>query len=125
MEGNIMDSSTKAPNLDNYFIQKQFEFMLESNNKKVAKEMANMRAIINKLNEEIDNLKKNFDSIRTRPAEFSPVQPRETHQNVQQNIQASATITGRNEEPLKPRFGDYTPEDVPIGKFFYFGNKRA
>ena len=124
MEGNIMDSSTKAPNLDNYFIQKQFEFMIDSNNKKVAKEMANMQAIINKLNEEIDTLKKNIDSIRTRPVEFSTVQPRETHQNIQQNIQASAPSNGRNEEPLKPRFGDYTPEDVPIGKFFYFGNKR-
>ena len=124
MEGNIMDSSTKAPNLDNYFIQKQFEFMLDSNNKKVAKEMANMQAMINKLNEEINTLKNNLESVRARPAEFSPVQPRETHQNVQQNIQASAPSTGRNEEPLKPRFGDYTPEDVPIGKFFYFGNKR-
>ena len=124
MEGNIMDSSTKAPNLDNYFIQKQFEFMLDSNNKKVAKEMANMQAMINKLNEEITTLKNNLESVRARPAEFSPVQPRETHQSVQQNIQASAPSTGRNEEPLKPRFGDYTPEDVPIGKFFYFGNKR-
>ena len=27
-------------------------------------------------------------------------------------------------EPLKPRFGDYTSNDVPIMKFFNFGNKR-
>ena len=125
MEGNIIDGTTKAPNLDSYFIQKQFEFMLDSSNKKIAKEMANMQAMITKLNEEIDTLKKNLDSVRTRPAEFSPVQPREAHQNIQQNIQANAPSTGRSEEQLKPRFGDYRPEDVPIGKFFYFGNKKV
>ena len=31
--------------------------------------------------------------------------------------------SSKNSEPLKPRYGDYKPEDVSIDKFFYFGRK--
>jgi len=31
--------------------------------------------------------------------------------------------SAKNSEPLRPRYGDYKPEDVSIDKFFYVGRK--
>jgi hypothetical protein len=30
----------------------------------------------------------------------------------------------RKEEPIKPRTGDYTPDDISLNDFFYYGNKK-
>lgn len=107
-----------APLNDSYLMEKKFEFMLEAINKKVANELNSLKTIISSINSEVTEIKKQLNGVqRAAPAVF------ENSNNV--NNQGSNTqARGRSNEPVKPRFGDYTPEDVPIGKFFYFGNKR-
>ena len=107
-----------APLNDSYLMEKKFEFMLESINKKVANELNSLKTMIGSINSEVTEIKKQPNNApRAAPAVF------ESSNSV--NNQGRDTPTrGRSNEPVKPRFGDYNPEDVPIEKFFYFGNKR-
>jgi len=108
-----MDTMQDANNLNDYFIQKKFELLIEMKNKKFAGEIASLHSMVNKLNEEISELKKNLSNAPSPRAE-APAS------SAQSNFRAAEQ---QKSEPIKPRFGDYEPKDVAIEKFFYFGNK--
>ena len=88
-----------------YLIEKKFEVMLESLGKKLMSEISSLKETINSLQSEVSELKRGHVQ--------APVQ------SVLQTQSAP-----RAEAPLKPRYGDYKPEDVAVEKMFYFGNRR-
>ena len=103
-----------------YLIEKKFEIMLDSINKKFIGEINGLKEAVGALQQELRELKKqgsqqNYQQQNNhreeRDASFSPVNP---VRNAEEQKDSS----------VKPRYGDYNSKDVPIDKFFYFGNKK-
>ncbi len=119
-----------GPQMDSsYLMEKKFEFMIDSGNKKLANEINALKSTVSSLSIEIASLRKQIDGIqKTAPAttvfESNNVARQEEIQSTPVRSSAPAETARGRGEPIKPRFGDYTPEDVPVEKFFYFGNKK-
>ncbi len=97
-------------NSGDYLIQKQFEIMLDINNKKFTAEIQNLKQTITTLNQEIVQIKKQLQ--QSRYAEKRQSLP-----------ETKAEIQDTNKEPLRPRYGDFKPGDISVNKFFYCGKK--
>ncbi|MBI2208122.1 hypothetical protein HYU50_01360 [Candidatus Woesearchaeota archaeon] len=114
-----MENISNSPNTEDYMLEKKFEIMLDMNNKKIANEISKLSSMISKLNDEIASIKKELGKgiaakapVAEEPLEYGA---REIPSN---------SVRPKPNDDLKPRYGDYSPEDVPIGKIFYFGNKK-
>ena len=120
MENLASQVNLNAPMTDDYLLQKKFEILIDLNNKKLATEIAAMKAMIDKLSCEVSDLRRN---LHDRPQQRSdPSIVIETkHQESSVN---TCSPVSRKEDAPKPRFGDYEPKDVSIDKFFYFGKGR-
>ncbi len=100
-------SGIAGSNLGNgYLMEKKFELMLESLGKKLMSEISSLRETVNSLQSEAAELKRGHAQ--------APVQ----------SVLQTSNTHAKQETPLKPRYGDYNPEDVAVEKMFYFGNKR-
>lgn len=95
--------------LDMYLFEKRFSLMVEASAKKTAAQLAGMQEQIKSLNDELIEIKRNMSSAK-------PVATTATTENKQ------AVAASKSEYRL--RYGDYKPEDVPLEKYFYFGNKK-
>lgn len=109
---------TESSNLEDYMIQKKIDLMIDMANKKVACELGKMNDAITRLSDEIIGIKKQLsEGIHTPKIRVVPVF---------ENKKSEEDLKGikQEEQPSKPRYGDYKPEDVGVDKFFYFGNKK-
>ncbi|MFH0867718.1 MAG: hypothetical protein V1831_00215 [Candidatus Woesearchaeota archaeon] len=103
---------------DSYLMEKKFELMIESINKRVANELNALKNMICNINSEVAEIKKQLNNVqKASPAVF------ENSNNSNSKV-ANVQLKSRDNVAVKPRYGDYAPEDVPIEKFFYFGNKK-
>jgi len=116
----LLNMDNLSNGTQDYMMEKKFEIMMDINNKKIAAELAKMSVSIIKLNEEIASLRQNLS--RGQPIITAPSQ--EAMGEKTREI-PSNSVRPKSNDDLKPRFGDYKPEDVPIGKFFYYGNKKV
>lgn len=107
MENSVIQTSSN----DDYFIQKKLEIMMDMYNKKVANEFSKLNSMISKLNDEISQLKRNINN---------PVRAEQT--KIFETSTKEVKESPKNDDQAKPRYGDYKPEDVSIGKFFYCGS---
>ena len=129
MGDQILGMATGSQMDNSYLMEKKFEFMIDSSNKKLVNEINALKGTFSSLNMEIASLRKQIDGIqKTAPAApvFESNNTASQEEILPAPVRSSApaeTARGRG-EPIKPRFGDYTPEDVPVEKFFYFGNKK-
>ncbi|MBI2651123.1 hypothetical protein HYX01_01510 [Candidatus Woesearchaeota archaeon] len=127
----LQSNSQQSP--QEYLLQKKFEIMLEMSNKKLLSDINSIHSMIGKLNEEIISLKKQVseNAAAKSEARVSEANVNSASNNsdtnatriYQQNMQRNQANNSNNEK-VKPRYGDYTSEDVAIEKMFYFGNKR-
>ncbi len=122
------------------FTQKRFELMVEMATKKLQQEINALKEHIATLTSEIGSLKSQISRLQFQP-QAHEVQRTLTQQPQKQSIMPKREIeivdcrpederkedfkrgAEKNAEPIKPRYGDYKPEDVSIDKFFYFGRK--
>ena len=95
-----------------YLAQKQFEILLEQNNKKYDTELDSLRSAL-------DTLQAQFNQLQT-----------EFHQLVEDRARKIVKVVEEKQETIKtepqtvhPRRGNFNSNDVPIDKFFYFGKK--
>src|SRR3989338_888256 len=122
------------------FTQKRFELMVEMATKKLQQEINALKENIVSLNGEIGSLKSQVSRLQfqtqshtvqktlAEPQRENPVQQKNEVKIVDcrpENERKEEFKSGaeRNTEPIRPRYGDYQPEDVSIYKFFYFGRK--
>ena len=123
------------------FTQKRFEIMIDMATKKLQQEISALKAQIVLLNAEVGSLKSQVSRLQFQPPQahavqrtliepqqLQTVQPKKEVKIVDcrpENEKKGEFVSGaaKNSEPIKPRYGDYTPEDVSIDKFFYFGRK--
>lgn len=115
----MLQDNTNPSNLNDYLIQKKIEIMMDINNKKINNELKKISDMINGLNEEICEIKKHFNEgtgIQKNPTTTFDTREKSNCDNL--NIPKN-----KGDKP-KPRYGDYSSEDVNIDKFFYFGNKK-
>ena len=124
------------------FTQKRFELMIDMSTKKLQQEIVALKEYVSSLNSEIGSLKSQISRIQFQPQqtqtfESPSVQPQPENQNIQQKKEVKIVDcrpenerreefksgSSKNSEPIRPRYGDYKPEDVSIDKFFYFGRK--
>jgi len=122
------------------FTQKRFELMVEMATKKLQQEINALKENIVSLNGEIGSLKSQVSRLQFQPQSHTvqktlaepqrenPVQQKNEVKIVDcrpENERKEEFKSGaeRNTEPIRPRYGDYQPEDVSIYKFFYFGRK--
>jgi len=128
------------------FTQKRFELMIDMATKNLQQEINSLKEHVSSLNKDIGSLKSQISRLQFEPQQANAQRAFEPHLNIskQQNIQPNQqkkevkivdcrpeeerkagfqSGTTKNTEPLKPRYGDYKPEDVSIDKFFYFGRK--
>lgn len=120
------------------FTQKRFELMIEMATKKLQQEIAALKEHVISLNSELGSLKSQISRMQFQPQGNST---QRTLVDSQENPQSKKEVkivdcrpenerkeefksgAAKNTEPIKPRYGDYQPEDVSIDKFFYFGRK--
>ena len=102
-----------------YLMEKKFEFMLDSVNKKVANELNALKNVISSMDSELTEIKKQLNGMQRA----APAAVFENSSNLNNN-RRDAPARAQDNGAVKPRFGDYEPEDVPIEKFFYFGNRK-
>ncbi|MEK6983122.1 MAG: hypothetical protein AABX33_00985 [Nanoarchaeota archaeon] len=124
------------------FTQKRFELMIEMASKKLQQEMVVLKENIVSLNSEIGSLKRQISRIQFQPQEHVAVQktliePQSKEAQLQPRKEVEIidcradhekkgefkSGTAKNTEPIRPRYGNYEPDDVSIDKFFYFGRK--
>lgn len=115
MENTLQNSMSS--NLEDYMMQKKIEIMMDMANKKIVSELDNINLRVSKLSEEVIELRRQL-SEGVQKKHSLIIEP-ENKKN-----QADSKSINANEQVSKPRYGDYTPEDVKIDKFFYFGNKK-
>lgn len=122
------------------FTQRRFELMVEMATRKLQQEISALKDNIASLNSEIGSLKSQVSRLQFQPQQAHAVQ-RTLAESENHNIQQKKEVriidcrpeserheefesgAAKNAEPIKPRFGDYKPDDVSIDKFFYFGRK--
>ena len=90
---------------NSYLIEKKFEVMLESLGKRLMSEISSIKETVNSLQSEVTELKRGHAQASAQTVLQTP-------------------SVHKVETPLRPRYGDYNPEDVAVEKMFYFGNKR-
>ena len=127
------------------FTQKRFELIIEMATKKLQQEIVSLKEQFNSVHLELGSLKSQMNRIQFAPAPqaHSVAQAHSSeeplHAVVEPGVKKDVKIidcrpedqkkeefvsgAARNSEPIRPRFGDYKPEDVSINKFFYFGRK--
>ena len=122
-----MENISNGSNMDDYMLEKKFEIMLDMNNKKIANEISKLSSMINSLNEEIASIKRGLsrgataEASRQNPAKSAVAD--EPSEYITREI-PSNSVRPKSNDDVKPRYGDYNPEDVAISKIFYFGNKK-
>ena len=110
------------------FTQRRFELMIEMTTKKLQQEVNSIKETLCSMAGDINSLKSQISRLQFQPqikdvqttlknAEIVDCRPKEERK---EEFKSGAA---RNAEPLRPRYGDYKPEDVSIEKFFYFGRK--
>ncbi len=120
------------------FTQKRFELMVEMATKKLQNEINSIKETLCSLSGELNSLKSQISRLQFQPPHHS-VQKTLTGETAQIKPKKEIEIVDcrpederkedfkrgaeKNAEPIKPRYGDYKPEDVSIDKFFYFGRK--
>ena len=119
-----MENLPNSPNMEDYMLEKKFEIMLDMNNKKIASEISKLSSMISQLNDEIASIKRGIGSAPAKAAAERAAVVEAPLEYGAREIPSNSVRPKSNEE-VKPRFGDYSPEDVPISKMFYFGNKKA
>ena len=114
-----MENMPNSSNTEDYLLEKKFEIMIDMNNKKIANEISKLSSMISQLNDEISSIKRELGKgtaakapVAEEPLEYGA---REIPSN---------SVRPKPNDDVKPRYGDYSPEDVPISKIFYFGNKK-
>lgn len=140
---NNMSAVNPGDNPDDYLFQKKIEIMVDSNSKKMARDLADMKDAIMKLNDEICSLRKHINETR-EPVRETRAEPSRAELYPSSSSPSSPSIAAvaagspvavstsrldsdesrKNDSNLRPRFGDYKPEDVSVNKFFYFGSKK-
>ena len=116
------------------FTQRRFELMIEMTTKKIQQEISSLKENVSSLNNEIGSLKSQISRIQFQPQQARIVQrtlaePQSKEVKIvdcrPEDERKSDFQSGsaKNSEPLRPRYGNYKPEDVSIDKFFYFGRK--
>lgn len=95
--------------------QRKFEILLEMQSKKYEAEINSLKQAISTIAGELSSIK---SQVSKKKVEIIDCRP--------DNEKKGDFIGGssKNAEPIRPRYGDYTSEDVSIDKFFYYGNKR-
>ena len=131
------------------FTQRRFELMVEMSTKKLQQEIAALKEYVSSLNNEIGSLKSQVSRLQFQPPQqahtiqrtLADPEPLAHVQQAQQDVQPKKEVkifdcrpenekhaefqsgAAKNAEPIRPRYGNYNPEDVSIDKFFYFGRK--
>ena len=122
------------------FTQKRFELMVEMATKKLQSEINSMKEAMCSLSGEINSLKSQISRVQfQQPARAVQTTLGNSQQESQVQQKKEVKIvdcrpegekkeefqsgSARNSEPIRPRYGDYKPDDVSIEKFFYFGRK--
>lgn len=119
MESITLQGNRDCSNLDEYLLQKKIELMIDISHKKLNNEMSNIKGMVNKLSEDICELKRQLnESVPTSKTDTMHFDAKE---DATQNNVKKADL---NKAALRPRYGDYKPEEVSIDRFFYFGSKN-
>ena len=121
-----------------------FEILLEMQSKKYEAEISSLKQAISSIAGEINSIKGQVSRMQFAPQQMQSPQRVLIEQPQQFQQQESpvkkveivdcrpkserkeefVSSSAKNAEPIRPRFGDYTSQDVSIEKFFYYGNKR-
>lgn len=115
-------------------LEKKFELLIERHVKQLKEEIAQMKSAMQLLADELERarggeIKRESNSI---PVQMTLESPMPSGGVKIQNASSGAFVppqqmsgAARNSNTVsRPRYGDYKPEDVDIGKMFYFGGKR-
>lgn len=112
--------------------------MIEMATKKLQNEIMSIKETLCSMAGDINSLKSQISRLQFQPPQTKIVQKTlgEPYEKLQpKNVEIVdcrpenekheefQSSSSKNSEPLKPRYGDYQPEDVSIDKFFYFGRK--
>ena len=105
-----------------YFTEKRIALMVETANKKVMGEIQLLKNTIVQLENEITDLRRKVNGNGMQMPKAEPVQKPVEQPAVEQPKPVEQKPAQQTEGQL--RYGNYTPEDVSVDKFFYFGNKK-
>ena len=121
------------------FTQRRFELIIEMTTKKLQQEINLIKESLCSMAGEINSVKSQVSKLQF-PPQAASTQKVESQSEIQishparetnivdlrpENEKREGFVSGsaKNAEPIRPRYGNYKPEDVSIDKFFYFGRK--
>ena len=125
------------------FTQKRFEIMLEMATKKLQQEISSVKESLCSMAGEINSLRSQISRLQFQPQAhavqktLTESEPKFESQSMPikkevkivdcrpegERKEEFKSGAAKNSEPVRPRYGDYQPDDVSIDKFFYFGRK--
>ncbi|MBW2992692.1 hypothetical protein KY345_05740 [Candidatus Woesearchaeota archaeon] len=75
-------------------------------------EIGEVKKQIEMLNNDLKDIKEKIKQVQVQP------------QQEQQILEEEPKNAKKDDEEIKPRTGDYTPDNVELEDYFYFGNKK-
>ncbi len=113
-------------------LEKKFEFLIERQVKQLKEEIARIKSAMQLLADELERTRGGEIKRESVPIQTTLESPLSSGGVKIQNASSGAFVppqqasgAARNSSTVsRPRYGDYKPEDVDIGKMFYFGGKR-
>ena len=116
-----------------FLLEKKLQMLVEIATKKYDREILELRAQVNYLNQELETVRSNVKSIRIEQAQQPSPALQHAHQeapaakpveHISDQQVASAAASGESVSLRMAKSGNYKSEDVSVEKFFYYGNKR-
>ncbi len=116
-----------------FLLEKKLQMLVEIATKKYDRDISELKAHVQHLNQELETLRSNVKNIRVeqaqQPAHHSPPVHQETPtqrpvEHISDHQVAQASASGESVSLRMAKSGNYNSEDVSVEKFFYYGNKR-
>src|SRR3989344_1027811 len=108
MENGILQSNLKLAGSDDLLAQKQFEIMLNSSNNRINNELSSIKIMINKLNEDIHEIKRQLSENASRARAAEPVPA--ASESAKAANPAEQNKAKYCENSQRPLYGDFKPE---------------
>jgi hypothetical protein len=116
--GNYEPSEVSTQSGEARLFERKLNYLAKSFADQFNKEMGEVRKQIDSINNEMRNIRDQMAAARRQAS-----QSQEPQQRLSSDSSASAPPKKRrDDEPIKPRTGDLTPDDIDLDSYFYFGS---
>ena len=119
--------SPQEEGTDARMFERKLNYMAKSFAEQFNAEIGAVKKQMELMNNDIKSLRQTIRDLSNRsvqPSSQSSSSSQPQQQLRQPSEQQQQPKKKKDDEPIKPRTGDLTPDDIDLEDYFYFGNKR-